>query len=130
MTKARTLLELFSDFDHDYSFVGKGVAGHPIGQLTLDGGVGSVEIELPLDDIDPDSHQVIIPLNFSYDEEDFTTHLKMEVEKYLAADDGNLAVLSKEGKNRVMEYLNSNKAKLERAFEDFIYDEIKKAKED
>ena len=129
MTKARELLELFGDFNHDYSFVGKGIAGHSIGQLTLDNGVGTVEIELPLDDIDPDSTQVILPINFTYDDSEgeiSSVSLKMDVDKYLAADDGNPADLSPEGKKRVLDYLKSNKAKLERALEYFTDAEAKK----
>lgn len=128
MSKARTLLEFLKDFDKDYSFVGK-VAGLPIGQLTLDDGVGIVEIELPLDDVDPDSHQVVVPLHFTYDD-DYTPSIKIDVSKYLAAADGNPADLSKEGKDKVVNYLKSNKAKLEHAFEDFIVDEIGKSRED
>ena len=130
MTKARELLELFSDFDKDYDFIAK-VAGHSIGHLTLDNGVGTVDIELPLDDIDPDSTQVILPIHFTYDESDFSSvSLKMEVGKYLAAADGNPADLSPKGKTRILDYLKSNKAKLERAFEGFIYNEVKKAREE
>lgn len=128
-TKAKKLLEMFHDFDHDYSYSAK-VAGHYIGQLTLDDGVGTVEIELPLDNIDPDSTAVAVVLTFDYDEEDFTTHLKMDVSKYMAADDGEAHDLPVDTKHTILDYLKSNKAKLEQAFEKFIYDEVKKAHED
>lgn len=128
-TKAQKLLEMFHDFDHDYGYSSK-IAGHEIGQLTLDDGVGTVEIDLPLDNIDPDSSHVAVVLTFDYDDEDFATHIKMEVSKYMAADDGEAHDLPANTKQTILDYLKNNKAKLEQAFEKFIQDEYRKAHED
>lgn len=133
MTKARELLEILGpDFEYDYGYVGKGVAGHDIGKLTLDDGVGIIEIDLPIDDVDPDSTHVAVPLNFTYDEVEGDisyVSLKMDVSKYIAADDGNPHDLPQKGKSMILDYLKSNKAKLEKALEDFADAEVKKARE-
>ena len=132
MTKAKKLLEMMGDFEHDYGYIGKGVVGHDIGKLTLDDGVGIIEIDLPLDGIDPDSSHVAIPLHFTYDEVDGDisyVSLKMDVGKYIAADDGNPHDLPPKGKNTILDYLKSNKAKLEKALEDFVDAEVKEARE-
>jgi len=124
MSKAKALLEFLSDFHKDYDFVSK-VGNLPIGDLKLDDGVGIVDIELPLDDVDPLSAQVIVPLHFTYDD-DYTPSIKIDVDKYLAADDGNPAYLSKEGKQKVVDYLTSNKAKMENDLEKFLVSEMEK----
>lgn len=124
MSKAKALLEFLSDFHKDYNFVGK-VGILLIGDLKLEDGVGIVEIELPIDDVDPLSAQVIIPLHFTYDD-DYTPSIKIDVDKYLAADDGNPADLSKEGKAKVTDYLKSNKAKMENDLERFLTSKIGK----
>lgn len=128
MTKAKALLEFLSDFHKDYIFVSK-VGTHPIGDLKLDDGVGIVDIELPLDDVDPDSYQVVIPLHFTYDD-DYTPSIKIDIDNYLAADDGNPANLSEEGKQKVVDYLKANKAKMENDLEKFLVSEMEKQGDD
>jgi hypothetical protein len=132
MSKARRFLEAIGgDLSRDYSYLTK-VAGCGLGNVDLDDGDGTIEIELPIDGVDPDSNSgvaVILPL--TYDPGEFYTTINInDVKQYLAADDGNPHDLTPEGLTKVREYLKTNKAKIERGLEDLFEKEAREKASD
>lgn len=118
MSKAkRLLMELLSKIENDFSFSTK-IGSYGIGLLTLDNSndTGTVEIELPLDNIDPDSNTLIVPIYFTYDvdeEGDARVSIKIDIKQYYASDDGKLKDLSKDAIDKVLNLVKPNKPKME-----------------
>ncbi len=128
--KAKKLIKLIEmsmdEIETDFGFSSNHkIAGFCMGLLRIEkyGGNGEVQIELPLDNIDPDFHTVAVPLFFTFEAADtIYVKVKLDVGKYYAADDGKLKDLKPEDKTKVMEVIRANKSKLEHDLEEVIED--------
>lgn len=129
MSKAKKLLhELYGDkYEVDYGYHKETIDGHLIGEFKLGLGDGSVDIQLPLSNIDPDYDNLIIPLQFTYEHDDpelrVGASLNLDIKKYWAADDGKLHDLTPEKRSKVIDYIK--KSRIEDSLEDFIYEFLK-----
>ena len=122
MTKARKLLE-FIETDFSYSDRNK-VAGLYAGEMKLDFDDGFIDLELPIDFVDPDSERVIVPIKFTYEtikgEGVYVSLAQEEIKQYYSADDGKLHDLDEEGKKKVNDYIIAHRHIIESSLDNLI----------
>lgn len=126
MSKAKKLLlELRGvNYEVNFDYHKQTIDGNLIGEFKLGGESGTVDIQLPLDNIDPDDDKVIVPLQFTYDWDDpelaVGVDVNLDIKQYWAADDGKLHDLTPEGKTKVVDYIK--KSRIEDSLGDFIHE--------
>jgi len=117
MTRAKKLLE---SIERDLGYYDRNkIAGLYAGEMKLDNDEGVIDLELPIDFVDPDSERVIIPVKFTYETDDGAS-VSLDIKQYYAAADGNLHDLDKEGKKKVNDYIKARKRSIESSLDDLI----------
>jgi hypothetical protein len=127
-SKGRELLELLGKIKNDFSFGSTKIGGFPVGELSIDqnGDFGEVEVELPLDNIDPDSTTLIVPLSFTYKISDgISVSIEPNVRQYSTSDNGILKDLNIEDMKKAIDLINNN-VKMEKDLANIIDKVIKK----